>query len=122
MRLILRHDRRRTLLFAGRDGDFAARLRERHPGLQDAKTLIWVDPGRDGVERVRVRSDAVMAVAEYLGGWWKAGLAARILPRPVRDGAYAIFARNRHRFAGSSGPCFVPGVAERERFLDLTAP
>lgn len=118
IRLILRHDPRGPLRFASRSGEFAARLGERHAELRDAKTLIWLDRGPDGAERLRVRSEALMAVAAYLGGWWRLGLAARILPRPVRDAAYAWFARNRQRFAGTSGECFVPDAECRARFLD----
>ncbi len=33
--------------------------------------------------------------------------------------AYAVFARNRHRLAGSPMKCFVPEAADRARFLDF---
>ena len=61
---------------------------------------MWVD-GEETVERVRVRSDAAFAVARYLGGPWAAMAAvAAVIPRPLRDAAYDVVARNRKRFGG----------------------
>ena len=61
---------------------------------------MWVD-GDENAECVRVRSDAAFAVARYLGGPW-AVLAAvgGVIPRPIRDAAYDVVARNRKRFGG----------------------
>ena len=64
----LRADRRGVLRFAPLQGDFAAGLFDRHPTLREVDSLILVDSDGTGGERVRVRSDAALGLAEHLGG------------------------------------------------------
>lgn len=51
--------------------------------------------------RVLIQSDAALHCLRRLGGLWRA-LAAllSLLPRPLRDAAYAAFARHRRRWFG----------------------
>lgn len=119
VQLVLRHDRRRTLRFAALEGPFGARVRARHPEVHEVDSVVWLDPSPDGVSGpVLVRSDAALRVARYLGGWWRLTLAAQVLPRVVRDAAYGLVARHRHRILGSGPSCLVPAPEVRERFLD----
>ncbi len=50
--------------------------------------------------KVLLRSDAVLAIARGLRFPWPLLTVFRIVPRPIRDGAYRIFARNRYRWVG----------------------
>ena len=119
--LVLRHDRRGTLRFASLRGELGAALLARHPELRGVDSMLWVEPmPAENGERVLVRSEAVLAVVRYLGGWWRVALAARAIPRALRDAGYAWFARNRMRFSRSADQCRVPTPAERSRFLDLS--
>jgi predicted DCC family thiol-disulfide oxidoreductase YuxK len=70
------------------------------------------------VERVWVKSDAVLRIARYLGGvaWGVLLLAAA--PRRVRDAMYDAFARRRYRLFGRAATCLVPPPGARARFLD----
>ena len=118
--LVLRHDRRGALRFASLRGEHGAALLRRHPELSGVDSMFWVEAGASGHgERVLARSDAVLQVARYLGGWWTLLLPVRAVPRSVRDAAYAWFARHR---AGLARPeaCRVPTPEERSRFLDLS--
>jgi predicted DCC family thiol-disulfide oxidoreductase YuxK len=69
------------------------------------------------MERVRVRSDAVLALARYLGGAWRALTIFRLVPRPLRDLAYDVFARHRYRVFGRYSACPIPPPEVRARFL-----
>jgi predicted DCC family thiol-disulfide oxidoreductase YuxK len=120
--LVLRHDRRRTLRFASLRGEYGAALLARHPELRGVDSMLWVEPVTgSNAERVLVRSEAVLEVVRYLGGWWRVALASRVIPRALRDAGYAWFARHRGRF-GRATACRVPTPAERSRFLDLGSP
>jgi predicted DCC family thiol-disulfide oxidoreductase YuxK len=116
--LVLRYDRRGTLRFASLRGEHGAALLRRHPELTGVDSMFWVEPPGVGSERVLVRSEAVLQVARYLGGWWNLAVGLRIVPRLLRDAGYAWFARNRSRFAQARA-CRLPTPAERSRFLDL---
>ena len=50
--------------------------------------------------KVLLRSDAVLAIARGLRFPWPLLTVFRIVPRPIRDGAYRIFAHNRYRWFG----------------------
>ena len=83
--------------------------------------MVWVEPAVGGAgERVRVRSDAALAVAGYLGGPWRF-LAAlgRLIPAAFRDAVYDRVAAWRHRLARTAPSCPLVDAAERDRFLDL---
>lgn len=66
--------------------------------------------------RALTRSDAAIAIAAALPGWgWTRTL--RIVPRPIRDAAYALVASNRYRWFGRSPNCLAPQPADRDRFI-----
>jgi predicted DCC family thiol-disulfide oxidoreductase YuxK len=119
VQLVLRHDRRRTLRFAALQGAFGTAVRARHPELARVDSVVWVDsPDGGPAERVLVRSDAALRVARYLGGWFHLARAGGLLPRRVRDAAYDLVARHRHRLSGDGPSCLVPAADVRGRFLD----
>lgn len=119
VQFVLRHDRRqRTLRFAARDGVAGRAVRVRHPELAAVDSMVWVD-GAGATEVTRVRSDAVLAIAEYLGGPWRLlAWLGRLVPRPLRDSAYGVIARVRRRLAGRAPACVVFSPEERARALD----
>jgi predicted DCC family thiol-disulfide oxidoreductase YuxK len=118
---VLRRDRRRTLRFAALQGAHARDLLARHPELAGVDSLLWVEPSARG-ERVYVRSDAGLRLARYLAGPWYLALAVRLVPRLLRDSAYDVVARHRHRLGARAEACFVPPPEVRARFLDPEAP
>jgi len=50
--------------------------------------------------RARLRSDAAIEALRLLGAPWSLAVAARLLPRPLRDAAYRTIARHRHEWFG----------------------
>ncbi len=64
-------------------------------------------------------SDAALEIAKDLQGYWYLFNALKIIPRPLRDMAYRIFARHRYRLFGKADQCMVPTEALRSRFLGL---
>ncbi len=119
VRFVLRHDRRRrTVRFATREGAAGRAVRERHAALRDVESLVWVD-WVAGAERAQIRSDAVLAVATYLGGVWAVlGGLGLLVPRPLRDGVYSVVARVRRRITRGAPECLMVTEAERGRVLD----
>jgi predicted DCC family thiol-disulfide oxidoreductase YuxK len=85
-----------------------------HYGLDphDYESMILI---ADGV--ARLKSEAVIRIAEGLGLPWSLAAIARILPRSWRDRLYGILARNRFRVFGRRDTCFLPDPHDAERFL-----
>jgi predicted DCC family thiol-disulfide oxidoreductase YuxK len=120
VQMILERDQRGTLRFAALQSDYGRAVVERHPELRGVDSVVYVEgsPGEGG-ERVFARSDAALRVLKYLGGAWKILLAARVIPKPVRDFFYDLFARNRYRMFGKYESCRLPPPEVRSRFLDV---
>lgn len=116
---IIARDRRGTLRFAALQSDFGQSVVARHASLRGVDSVVFVEGANTSDERVRVRSDAALCVAAYLGGWWKLLLVARIIPAPARDYGYDLFARHRYRWFGKYDSCLLPPPEVRARFLDV---
>ncbi len=68
--------------------------------------------------RVYAASTAALRIARQLSGLWPLLYLLVMIPRPLRDGVYAIIARNRYRWFGRQDACAAPLPIWRERFLE----
>jgi predicted DCC family thiol-disulfide oxidoreductase YuxK len=118
VRFILARDRRREMRFAPLQGPFARDVLARHRELAGVDSLVLVSGPGSPAERVRVRSEAAIEIARYLGGGWRAAVVLRPIPRFLRDAAYDLFASVRYRLFGRLDACPVPSAEVRARFLD----
>lgn len=119
VRLLLRVDRRGVFRFAPLQGELAAGVLARHPALRAVDSLVLVEaPGQQATESVSVRSDAFLRTLKHLGGAWRLLVVLAVIPRPIRDWAYDVFARQRYRVFGRFDVCPVPPPEVRERFLE----
>lgn len=56
-------------------------------------------------DRHYTRSTASLQIARRLKGLWPLLYGFVLIPRPIRDGVYAIIAKNRHRWFGRADQC-----------------
>jgi predicted DCC family thiol-disulfide oxidoreductase YuxK len=70
-------------------------------------------------DRCYVFSDAALEIARNLAGLWFLFNVFKIVPRPIRDAAYKLFARNRYKLFGRTEGCMVPSDEVRSRFVDV---
>ena len=117
VQFIIDRDRRREMLFAPLQGEFAAEVLRRHPALKGVDSLILVERTEAGAERISTRSEAVVRIGEYLGHGWGIARLLRIVPRFLRDAGYDLFARFRYRLFGRMDSCPIPAPEVRARFL-----
>lgn len=68
-------------------------------------------------DRAFYRSDAAIRVCALLPFPWRIGIALAVIPRPVRDAAYAWVAALRYRLLGRVENCALLTPAQRARFL-----
>ncbi|MEZ4216868.1 MAG: DCC1-like thiol-disulfide oxidoreductase family protein [Myxococcota bacterium] len=116
---LLARDPDGRLHFAPLQGEAAAALRAARPDAFPPGIDTFVYAARErGALRVRVRSEAALAVARELGVAPRAIALLALVPRPLLDLAYRAFAAVRYRVFGRLDACRVPTPAERARFLD----
>ncbi len=71
---------------------------------------------------LHMRSDAAIRIARGLGFPWSLATVFFAVPRPLRDWAYSVIARNRYGWFGRRDTCMVPTPELRARFLDADEP
>ncbi|MEE3753355.1 thiol-disulfide oxidoreductase DCC family protein [Mycobacterium intracellulare] len=118
VRTIIRFDAAGPLRFAALQSVFAKAIVERHPEIGNVDSMVFVDDPGQPSERVAVRSEAALRVADYLGGAWRVLTVARILPAPLRDWLYDRFAAIRYRAFGRYDSCPLPSPEVRARFVE----
>ena len=111
---ILEHESAPVLRFAPVQSSAGSRLmREFGLDPSDVKTFVLVEGGKP-----YVKSEAAIRIARYFRGPWKALGAIKVLPRPLRDWAYDVVARNRYRWFGRVDTCMAPTPELRARFVE----
>ena len=114
VQFVLKRDRARHFRYSPLQSDFAGRVLGPH-GIQpdDLHSIVVLD-GAD----VARESAAVVKILSRLGMPWRVlGAIFAIVPRPLRDAAYRLVARNRYRLAGRKSACRIPSTDERALFI-----
>ena len=113
VRFVIARDTARRFRFTPIQSDYGSRL-ARAFGIDpdDPDTNAVVHGGA-----AHLKSDAALTVLSHLPGWqWTRALFA--VPKPVRDAAYSVVARNRYRIFGKYEECFVPDAETRARVME----
>lgn len=100
---ILKADRHKKFLFQAFQNSEA-----KEPG----DSVIVIDR-----EKAYSHFDAVLKIAEELGGLYKLAAILRIIPRKWRQSLYLWVARNRYRWFGVRKSCYLPSEEDMERFI-----
>lgn len=110
---IIARDRAGYFRFAPLQSEFGE-VTLSHKNIDRDKTdsLILVDN-----DRVFVRSTAALKIARQLDGIWKLAAFFLIVPRPIRDFCYDLFAKYRYRIFGKKDACMIPTPEVRARFI-----
>lgn len=110
---ILAQDYAGVFRYAPIQGDTAARLLPPEQ-IVDMDSMVY----RDRAGAMCTRSDAILRVGLELGGIWKPfALMGLVIPRPIRNAAYNLVAKNRYRWFGKKESCRMPTPEERKLFL-----
>jgi predicted DCC family thiol-disulfide oxidoreductase YuxK len=114
VQFILKRDRQGHFRFASLQSEVGKRLMTEHGLDPDAlSSVVLIEEGRAYQE-----STAALRIARHLPGAWKLLRVLSVIPRPLRDAAYRLIARNRYRWFGKTEACWLPTPELRARFLD----
>lgn len=121
---VIEHDRDGYFKFAPLQSDAGAKLAAEH-GLasETAKapsegdlipidSVILVENGQ-----AYTHSTAALRILKQLGFPWSLLYAFIIVPKPVRDFFYGLFAKYRYRIFGRKDECMLPSPEVQARFL-----
>ena len=109
---IIRHDTGNKFVFAPLQSEKGVELRQQY-GIDDKiDSIVLIEDGR-----AFTRSTAALRIAKGLGGIWALAYILIVIPRPVRDYLYELFAKYRYRLFGKKDECMLPTPEVRARFL-----
>lgn len=112
IQFIIKHDKKSNFQFAALQSSIGEKLIETYPELKNLDSVILLQNGK-----VKTESTAALHISKKLDGWPKMFYILIIIPAPIRNYFYQLFARNRYRFFGKSETCMMPTKEIRDRFL-----
>ncbi len=115
VKFIIKRDPQGVFAFTPMQSELAQELTERF-NVPDVgtDTLVLIKEGE-----CYVLSDAALEIARDLKGPWRFCYVFKVVPRPIRDAAYKLFARHRYRLFGKKNACMVPSAEVTSRFLGI---
>jgi predicted DCC family thiol-disulfide oxidoreductase YuxK len=108
---IIEHDKKNYFKFAPLQSEAGQRYVEKF-GLSAIDSVILVED-----DKAHTHSTAALKIAKKLGGIWSLFYAFIIIPKPVRDFFYKLFAKNRYKLFGKKDECMIPTPDVRAKFL-----
>ncbi|OVE54027.1 thiol-disulfide oxidoreductase [Chryseobacterium mucoviscidosis] len=111
---ILKRDHNNRFLFASLQSDFGQQfLTERKLNTEVFNTLYLWKPNHYYLEK----SNAVLQIANILGGIYKLSAIGKIIPRFFSDTIYDLISKNRMKLANQK--CYLPTPDERKKFIEV---
>jgi predicted DCC family thiol-disulfide oxidoreductase YuxK len=113
VQFVLRHDPSGLIHFCSIQSELGSKL-YREQGLDPARPQSMLLITAQGVYS---KSDAVLKLAEVMGGPLSWLSLLKVIPRCLRDFAYSFIATNRYRLFGKADRCWLPRPEWEKRFL-----
>lgn len=114
VQFIIPRDSRGELRFGSLQGEAGQALLRKFGLRMDAMPFMVLVEG----EKHYVASTAALRVIKRMDRPWRWLYALILVPRPLRDFAYGLLARNRYRILGKRQECMIPTPEIRTRFIE----
>lgn len=112
VQFIIKRDPHAYFKFASLQSKIGQQLCKEHEIHSDINSLVLIEGNQS-----YVKSTAVLRICRNLKGAWKALALLQVLPSPIRNFGYDIFAKNRYKWFGTKNTCELPPPEIRKRFL-----
>ena len=119
----LHHDPAAHLHYAPYQSPTGRTILARHGLKPEVEQTVYLVTGLNTPqESIAVRSDATIAALKSLKNKWSIlATLGHIVPRPLRNAAYNLIARNRKKIMRNR-TCILPTDEQRARFIDVQSP
>jgi predicted DCC family thiol-disulfide oxidoreductase YuxK len=113
VQFVIKRDKNARLKFASLQSEAGQKLlQEFHLPADEFESFVFIDG-----DKAYTKSTAALQVAKNLGSFWKTFYAFIIIPKPIRDFAYSLIAKNRYKMFGKRESCMIPTPELKSRFL-----
>lgn len=115
IKFIIKRDPQRVFVFTPMQSALAKKLIAEH-NINNVgfDTFLLI---KDGLPHIW--TDAALEISGNLSGPWRLLRYLRVIPRPLRDYFYRLFARNRYSLFGKKECCMVPTRELQDRFIGV---
>ena len=110
---VIERDKAGYFKFAPLQSEIGEELIAKH-GIDTAETDSVIVVEND---RAYTHSSAALRIAKRLDGLWSWNYGFIVVPKPIRDFFYRLFAKHRYRLFGRQDACMMPTPEIRARFL-----
>ena len=110
---VIERDKAGYFKFAPLQSEIGEELVAKH-GIDTAGTDSVIVVEND---RAYTHSSAALRIAKQLDGLWSWSYGFIVVPKPLRDFFYRLFAKYRYRLFGKQDACMMPTPEIRARFL-----
>ena len=111
---IIEHDRQAYFRFTPLQSEIGQELLEKfHIEKAETDSVILIED-----ESAYTYSSAALRIVRKLNGLWSWLYVFIIVPKPILDFLYKLFAKYRYRMFGRKDECMLPTPEVRARFLD----
>jgi len=110
---VMKHDRAGYFKFAPLQSAIGRELLEQfHIDKTGTDSIIVIEG-----ERAYTHSSGALRITRKLDGLWSMLYAFIIVPKPIRNYFYKLFAKYRYRLFGKKDVCMIPTPELKQRFL-----
>ena len=109
---IIDRDPENRFKFAPLQSEVGQELRAKYNVDESIDSIVLIED-----DQAFTHSTAALRIARGLSGVWSGAYMFMILPRPLRDLYYELFAKYRYRLFGKKDACMIPTPEVRARFL-----
>ena len=109
---IIDHDKENRFRFAPLQSEVGQELRAQYGVADDIDSIVLIEDGQ-----AFTRSTAALRIAKHLDGIWSYYSYFGVIPAPIRDFYYSLFAKYRYKLFGKKEACMIPTPDVRARFL-----
>ncbi|RAL22683.1 thiol-disulfide oxidoreductase DCC family protein [Thermoflavimicrobium daqui] len=115
VQFVIRHDSRGLFRFASLQSSIAKQLLSDHSISHTLDSVILIEG-----DHYYTESTAILKICRQLDGFlWKCLYGLIIIPKPLRDIGYRLFAKYRYKLFGKQESCMIPTPEIRQRFLEM---
>nr|WP_106782642.1 thiol-disulfide oxidoreductase DCC family protein [Lysinibacillus timonensis] len=114
VQFIIKRDHKGHFRFTSLQSSIAQALLSNYPITAQLDSIILIEKGQ-----LYTESTAVLRICKQLDGLWKGLYILIVIPKPIRNFFYRLFAKHRYRFFGKQNICMIPTPDIRQRFLHI---
>lgn len=113
VQFIIKRDPQCQFKFASLQSETGQKLLTQYGIKKEIDSIVFIE-----MDKVYIKSSAVLQICRKLNGFWSCFSILRLLPPLIRDLLYDFVAKKRYIWFGKMESCMIPTKEIKNRFLE----